>query len=91
MEKTVVRDVSFGTNTFLSLATGIEFRGKSFSESMGDGGEPMGASSSTGVIGEVRGSEYGLGRDSSVGLGRSVWSTKVDSRAGAGVTWSRAA
>ncbi len=35
---------------------------------MGDGGEPTGASSWTGVIGEVRGSdgvEYGLGRANS--------------------------
>ena len=68
-------------------ATGIEFRGKSFSESIGNGGEPTGASLSTGVTGEVRGSEYGLGRVSDW----SAWSAKTVNRGGAGVTWSRAA
>ncbi len=48
----------------------------------------MGASSSTGIVGEVRGREYDLGSDSSEGHG---WSAKTVSRAGAGVTWSRAA
>ena len=81
---TVVRDVPSGKIS----ATGTEFRGKSFSESMGDDGEPIGASLSTGVAGEVRGREYGLGSDSSVGR---AWSAKTVSRAGAGVTWSRTA
>ncbi len=83
----VVRDASFDANAFLSSATGIEFRGMSFSESMGDGGEPMGTLSSTGIVGEVQGSEYGLGRDN----GLSAWLAKTVNRAGAGVTWSRAA
>ena len=84
----VIIDTSFGEKAFLSSATGIEFRGRSFSESMGDGREPTGASSNTGVTGEVRGREYGLGRVSSVDLG---WSAKVVSLAWAGVTWSKAA
>ena len=66
-----IRDASSGKKAFHILATGIEFRGRSFSESIGDGGELTGASSRTGVIGEVRGSgmEYGLGRVNSVGSG----------------------
>ena len=85
---TVIIDASFGAKAFLSSATGIEFRGRSASESMGDGGEPTGTLSKTGVTGEVRGREYGLGRVSSVDLG---WSAKVTSLAWAGVTWSKAA
>ncbi len=87
---TVISDASSGEKAFRSLATGIEFRGRSFSESIGDGGEPTGASSKTGITGEVRGStvEYGFGRVSSMGLG---WSAKVDSLAWDEVTWSRAA
>ncbi len=58
---------------FKSSATGLEFRGKSFSESMGDGVDSAGASSRTGITGEVRGrgrgTEYGLGRVSSLGTG----------------------
>ena len=46
---TDVRDAPSGKIS----ATGIKFRGKSFSESMGDGGEPTGALLSTGVAGEV--------------------------------------
>ncbi len=69
LKMTVIKDASFGENAFRSLATGIEFRGRSVSESMGDSGEPTGASSKTGVTGEVRGREYGLGRVSSVDLG----------------------
>ena len=80
---TDVRDAPSGKIS----ATGIEFRGKSFSESMGDGGEPTGTSSSTGITDEVRGREYGLGRVSDW----SAWSAKTVNRAGAGVTWSRAA
>ena len=91
LKMTVIIDVSSGAKAFLSSATGIKFRGRSFSESMGDGGEPTGASLSTGVTGEVRGREYGLGRDSSVDPDWSAWSTKVDSHAWAGVTWSKAA
>ncbi len=88
---TVIIDASFGAKAFLSSATGIEFRGRSASESMGDGGEPTGALSKTGVTGEVRGREYGLGRVSSVDLGWSAWLAKVVSRTWAGVTWSKAA
>ena len=76
---TGIRDASSGKKAFCISATGIEFRGRSFSESIGDGGEPTGASSKTGVTGEVRGSgvEYGLGRANSVGSGRSA--AKVES------------
>ena len=82
---TGIRDASSGKKAFRISATGIEFRGRSFSESIGDG-----ASSKTGVTGEVRGSgvEYGLGRVSSVGSG---WSAKVDSFDWEEVTWFRAA
>ena len=76
---TGISDAFSGRKAFCISATGIKFRGKSFSESMGDSGEPTGASSKTGVTGEVRGSgvEYGLGRANSVGSGRSA--AKVDS------------
>ena len=79
LKVTDISDASSGKKAFCILATGIEFRGRSFSESIGDGGEPTGASSKTGVTGEVRGSdvEYGLGRANSVGSGWSV--AKVDS------------
>ena len=61
---TDVRDAPSGKKAFCISATGIEFRGRSFSESIGDGGEPTDALSKTGVTGEVLGSgvEYGLGR-----------------------------
>ncbi len=87
---TGISDASSGKKAFRISATGIEFRGRSFSQSMGDGGEPIGASSKTGVTSEVRGSgiEYGLGRVSSVGSG---WSAKVDSFDWDEVTWFRAA
>ena len=48
-----ISDASSGKKVFRSSATGIEFKGRSFSESIGDGGESTGASSRTGVIGEV--------------------------------------
>ena len=85
-----ISDASSGKKAFCILATGIEFKGRSFSESIGDGGELIGASSRTGVIGKVRGSgvEYGLGRVNSVGSG---WSAKVDSFDWDEVTWFRAA
>ena len=79
---TDVRDAPSGKKAFWISATGIEFRGRSFSESIGDGGEPTGASSSasskTGVTGEVTGSgiEYGLGRANSMGSG--LPAAKVD-------------
>ena len=87
---TGISDASFDKKAFHILATGIEFRGRSFSESIGDGGEPTGALSRTDVIGEVQGNgvEYGLGRVSSVGSG---WSAKVDSLDWDEVTWFRAA
>ena len=87
---TGISDASSGRKAFCISATGIEFRGRSFSESIGDGGEPTGTSSRMGVIGEIRGSgmEYGLGRVSSVGPG---WSAKVDSFDWDEVTWFRAA
>ncbi len=87
---TGICDASSDEKAFRSLATGIEFRGRSFSESIGDGGESTGASSKTGVTGEVRGSgvEYSLGRVSSVGF---RWSAKVDSFDWDEVTWFRAA
>ncbi len=71
---TDISDASSGKKAFCISATGIEFRGRSFSESIGDGGEPTGASSKTGVTGEVRGSgvEYGLGRANSMGSGQSA-------------------
>ena len=87
---TGINDASSGRKAFRISTTGIEFRSRSFSESIGDGGEPTGASSRTGVIGEIRGSgvEYGLGRVSSVGSG---WSAKVESFDQAEVTWFKAA
>ncbi len=87
---TGISDASSGKKVFRSSATGIEFKGRSFSESIGDGGESTGASSRTGVTGKVRGSdvEYGLGRVSSMGFG---WSAKVDSLDWDEVTWFRAA
>ena len=48
-----ISDASSDGYAFHSLATGIEFKGRSFSESIGDGGESAGASSTTGVTGEV--------------------------------------
>ncbi len=73
-----IKDASSDRKAFLSSATGIEFKGRSFSESIGDGGESADTSSRTGVIGEVRGSgvEYGAGRVNSLGIG---WSTGIDS------------
>ena len=87
---TGINDASSGRKAFRILATGIEFRGRSFSKSIGNGREPTGASSRTGVIGEIRGSgmEYGLGRVSSVGSG---WSVKVESFDRGEVTWFKAA
>ena len=87
---TGINDVSSGKKAFRSSATGIEFKGRSFSESIGDGGESTGASSKTGVTGEVQGSdvEYSLGRVSSLGIG---WSAKVDGLDWDEVTWFRAA
>ena len=68
-----IKDASSGRQVFNSLATGIEFRGRSFSESTGDGVDSVGTSSRTGVTGEVRGrgrgTEYSLGRVSSLGMG----------------------
>ena len=79
LKMTDVSDAPSGKKVFCSSATGIEFRGRSFSESIGDGGKPTGASSKTGVTGEVQGSgvEYGLGRANSAGFDWSV--AKVDS------------
>ena len=90
VKMTGISDASSGKKAFRSSATGIEFKGRSFSESIGDGGESAGASSKTGVTGEVRGSgvEYGLGRVSSLGIG---WSAKMDSLDWDEVTWFRAA
>ncbi len=88
---TGICEVSSDEKAFRSSATGIEFRGRSFSESIGNSGESTGALSKTGVTGEVRGScvEYGLGRVSSVGF---RWSAaKVDSFDWDEVTWFRAA
>ncbi len=57
---TDVRVAPSGKKVFCSSATGIELRGRSFSESGGDGREPTGASSGTsskmGVTGKVIGS-----------------------------------
>ena len=68
-----IKDASSGKQVFNSSATGIEFRGKSFSESIGDGMDSVGTLLRTGVTGEVRGrgrgTEYGLGRVSSLGMG----------------------
>ncbi len=68
-----IKDASSGRQVFNSSATGIEFRGKSFSKSMGDGMDSVGTLSRMGVTGEVRGRgrgmEYGLGRVSSLGMG----------------------
>ena len=91
LKVTDISDASSGKKAFCISATGIEFRGRSFSESIGNGGEPTGALSKTGVTGEVRGSgvEYGLGRANSVGSG---WSAaKIDSFDWDEVTWFRAA
>ena len=67
------KDASSGKQVFNSLATGIEFRAKLFSESIGDGVDSAGTLSRTGVTGEVRGrgrgTEYSLGRVSSLGMG----------------------
>ncbi len=82
LKMTDVRDASSGKKAFWISATGIEFRGRLLSESIGDGGEPTGASSGasskTGVTSEVIGSgiEYGLGRANSVGSG--LPAAKVD-------------
>ena len=68
-----IKDASSGKQVFNSSATGIEFKGKSFSESIGNGVDSTSTSSRTGITGEVRGRgrgmEYGLGRVSSLGMG----------------------
>ncbi len=68
-----IKYASSGKQVFNSSATGIEFRGKLFSESIGDGMDSVGTLSRTGITGEVRGrgrgTEYGLGRVSSLGMG----------------------
>ena len=91
LKMTDVRDAPSGKKASCISATGIEFRGRSFSESIGDGGEPTGASSKTGVTGKVIGSgvKYGLGRVSSVGSG--LPAAKVVSLNWDEVTWFRAA
>ncbi len=68
-----IRDTSSGRWAFNSLATGMEFKGREFSESMGDGAGTTGVSSRTGVTGDVLGKgmgvEYGFGRVKSFGIG----------------------
>ncbi len=71
---------------------GMEFRGKSFSESMGDGTGSTGISSRTGVTGDILGkgrdTEYGFGRVKSFGIG---WSAKIDGFCWGEVTRSKTA
>ena len=50
-----IRDASLGRWAFNSSATGMEFKGREFSESMGDGAGTTGASSRTGITGDVLG------------------------------------
>ena len=85
-----ISDASSGGYAFHSSATGIEFKGRSFSEPIGDGGESAGASSKMGVTGEVRGSGvgYDLGKVCSFEIG---WLAKIDNPAWEEVTWFRAA
>ncbi len=70
----------------------MEFRGKSFSESMGNSTGSTGVSSRTGVTGDVlgkgRGTEYGFGRIKSFGIG---WSAKIDGFCWGEVTRSKTA
>ncbi len=87
-----IRDASSGKCALMSSATGMEFRDKSFSKSMGDGAGPTEVSSRTGVTGNVlgkrRGTEYGFGRVKFSGIG---WSAKIDSFCWGEVTRSSAA
>ena len=48
-----IKDASSGKQAFNSSATGIEFRGKLFSESIGNSVDSVGTSSRTGITGEV--------------------------------------
>ncbi len=70
----------------------MEFRGKSFSKSMGNGAGSTGISLRMDITGDVRGkgrgTEYSLGRVNSFRIG---WSAKVNSLCWGEVTWSKAA
>ncbi len=63
--KTGIKDASFGKWVLSNSATGIKFRGRSFSESAGKDTGSVKGLSRTGVTGDIlgRGMEYGLGSD----------------------------
>ena len=69
--KTGIKDASFGKWALSNSATGIEFRGRSFSESTGEDTGSVKGSSRIGVKSDVlgRGTEYGLGSNRFSGIG----------------------
>ncbi len=85
-----IRDASFNRWALSSSATGIKFRGRSFSESTGEDTDSVMGSSRTGITGDVlgKGTEYGLGSAKFSGIGGLLQG--VCFRWGE-VTWSKAA
>ena len=69
--KTGIKVASFGKWALSNSATGIEFRGRLFSESTGEDTGSVKGSSKTGVTGDILGreTEYGLGSDRFSGIG----------------------